>query len=358
MQPITNNWRVTKKELITPNQLWGKLPSTPEGEQNIVRTRLGIIDILKKVDKRFLVIVGPCSIHDPGSMEYAERLFALQKAVEPTMLLVMRVNFEKPRTNIGWKGYINDPDLDCSNNMEKGIINAYRFLRDINDMGIPAATELLHPMIACYIARQYSIYWIGARTVESQTHREQASGVSTPVLMKNSANGTAEEGIEQAINASIATRAKHSFPGIDEDGKPAVVNTDGNPNTGIILRGNSHPNYSLKNIRYASERQLTEGLYQAVAVDCSHRNAVTAIGDKDRNIQLVVGGKVLEYRLQGCTALVGLMLESNILPGSQKFIPGKKDYIPGLSLTDECISWAQTEQFILMSHKQLSKQIH
>jgi 3-deoxy-7-phosphoheptulonate synthase len=307
--------------------------------------RRTIQNIIDKKDRRLMVITGPCSIHDEkAALEYAERLDALKKQVDDTLFLVMRVYFEKPRTNVGWKGLINDPQLDGSCDMMQGLRKARALLLKITEMGIPTATEMLDPFIPQYIAGLVCWAAIGARTTESQTHREMASGLSMPVGFKNCTDG----GLDTAINAMIAAGSPQSFLGIDPHGRSAVVKTTGNPHTHIVLRGGRRPNYDSVSIREAVRLLHDQSLPEAVVVDCSHANS-----RKRYKEQAVVWQDVVNQRINGNDAIIGLMLESHLKEGRQDYT-GEWNTMPyGVSITDACISWQATEQLILSAHAQL-----
>jgi 3-deoxy-7-phosphoheptulonate synthase len=292
-----------------------------------------------------LVITGPCSIHDTGAaLAYAERLKSLSEKVQETLFPVMRVYFEKPRTTVGWKGLINDPYLDGSCDMNEGLRRTRRLLLDIVEMGLPTATEMLDPITPQYIAGLVCWSAIGARTTESQTHREMASGLSMPVGFKNCTDG----GLDNAINAIIAAGSPQSFLGIDPQGRSSVVSTTGNPCTHIVLRGGKRPNYDSVSIREVLEKLAQKGLVGTVMVDCSHANS-----HKRYIEQTVVWKDVLTQRIQGNDAIIGMMLESNLEEGRQDISEDPQALRYGVSVTDACISWETTEQLILDAHRQL-----
>jgi 3-deoxy-7-phosphoheptulonate synthase len=331
--------------LISPDELKDELPITGRATRTVLDGRRTIQNIIDKKDRRLMVITGPCSIHDEkAALEYAERLDALKKQVDDTLFLVMRVYFEKPRTNVGWKGLINDPQLDGSCDMMQGLRKARALLLKITEMGIPTATEMLDPFIPQYIAGLVCWAAIGARTTESQTHREMASGLSMPVGFKNCTDG----GLDTAINAMIAAGSPQSFLGIDPHGRSAVVKTTGNPHTHIVLRGGRRPNYDSVSIREAVRLLHDQSLPEAVVVDCSHANS-----RKRYKEQAVVWQDVVNQRINGNDAIIGLMLESHLKEGRQDYT-GEWNTMPyGVSITDACISWQATEQLILSAHAQL-----
>lgn len=333
--------------LISPAALKEELPITEKSAHTVISSRQTIENIIKKKDRRLLVIAGPCSIHDEkAALEYAERLNRLKDQVENTLFLVMRVYFEKPRTNVGWKGLINDPELDGSCDMTQGLRKARKMLINITEMGLPTATEMLDPITPQYIAGLISWSAIGARTTESQTHREMASGLSMPVGFKNCTDG----GLNTALNAMIAAGSPQSFLGIDPNGQTSIVKTTGNPFTHIVLRGGRRPNYDSVSIREASRLLNEKGLAKAIIIDCSHANS-----HKEYKEQNIVWQDVITQRGNGNDDIIGLMLESHLKEGHQAFKIGRNSLEFGVSITDACISWETTEKLILQAHDQLAK---
>lgn len=335
----TENLRVVSiTQLITPQQLKSDLPLTTGAQTTVVRSRDAVRAILQRRDPRLLVIAGPCSIHDPAAaLDYARRLAALSEEVKERLLIVMRVYFEKPRTTIGWKGFVNDPHLNESFDMEYGLRGARRLMLDITALGLPVATEFLDPIIPQYIADLVSWAAIGARTIESQTHREMTSGLSMPVGMKNPTDGS----VERAIDALIACRTPHSFLGIDQDGHSSIVKTAGNPDTHLVLRGGGgRTNYHADEVAAAADRLRASGLPETIMIDCSHANA-----GKVAARQADVWKSILEQRALSSCPIIGAMLESFIEEGNQP-IGGNLKY--GLSITDPCISWKTTEALLRM----------
>jgi 3-deoxy-7-phosphoheptulonate synthase len=331
--------------LTAPHILKQEIPIRAAANKAVVSGRAHIEAILRKEDRRLLVIVGPCSIHDEvAALEYASRLNRLRNQVAETLYVVMRVYFEKPRTTVGWKGMINDPDLDGTCDITAGLRKARSLLRQINEMGLPAATEMLDSITAQYVADLVSWSAIGARTAESQSHREMASGLSMPVGFKNSTDGN----LSSAINALTAARAPQSFLGIDQDGKTCVVKTGGNPWVHIVLRGGKRPNYDPISLEEARLRLIEKNLPEAIMVDCSHANSM-----KKYQGQAVVWKNVIGQYLSGNEALIGLMLESNLHEGNQKFSGDTASLKFGVSITDECISWETTEQLLLWAHEKI-----
>jgi 3-deoxy-7-phosphoheptulonate synthase len=334
--------------LLSPHELRTHLPSNEAVAATVARSRERIIRILRQEDPRLLVVIGPCSIHDKKSaVEYAERLSILRKEFADRMEIVMRVYFEKPRTTIGWKGLINDPHLDGSQDIETGLKIAREILLEIVSMGLPAATEFLDPVVPQYIADLISWAAIGARTTESQTHREMASGLSMPVGLKNGTDGS----LQTAIDAMGATRHQHSFLGINEDGVTSIVRTTGNPHAHVVLRGGrAKTNYDAESIRAAEEKLISEKLQPVLMVDCSHANS-----EKKFARQEDVWHSVIDQRTEGTRSLIGLMAESHLFEGNQP-IPAKlKDLRYGVSITDSCIGWETTERMLRWANEALEK---
>jgi 3-deoxy-7-phosphoheptulonate synthase len=319
---------------------------TQKATSTVLGSRETVRNILERRDPRLFVIVGPCSIHDvTAAREYAGRLRELSARVESTLFLVMRVYFEKPRTTIGWKGLINDPDMDDSFHIEKGIFLARELLLHVAELGLPAGTEALDPIMPQYLSELITWTAIGARTTESQTHREMASGLSTPVGFKNGTDGS----LSTSINALQSVRRPHHFLGITQQGQSAVFRTRGNLHAHVVLRGGGgRVNYDAVSIAVA-ERELTAaGLPATVVVDCSHGNS-----NKDPNLQPMVAENCVAQITDGNRSIVGLMLESHLRGGNQP-IPkdlGKLEY--GLSVTDPCIDWETTEALLLRLHQSL-----
>jgi 3-deoxy-7-phosphoheptulonate synthase len=327
------------RPLPPPREVKTKLAITPQAEALVVKTRLAIRDLLHGTDKdRLLVIVGPCSIHDPGAaFEYADALKRVADATREHLLIVMRTYFEKPRTTVGWKGLINDPHLNGSCDIAAGFELARTVLLDINARGLPCACELLDPVTPQYIADLLSWVAIGARTTESQTHREMASGLSMPVGFKNGTDG----GLQSAVNAMITARQPHSFVGINADGITSIIKTLGNPDRHVVLRGGGgKTNYGPEEVARATAMVAGEGIARPVMVDCSHDNS-----GKDHQRQGQVARDVARQFAEGQRALLGLMLESNLKPGKQGWQEkGKLAY--GVSITDACLGWEETESLL------------
>jgi 3-deoxy-7-phosphoheptulonate synthase len=334
--------------LLSPRELKAQSPSSDAVAATVARSRERIIRILRQEDPRLLVVIGPCSIHEEKSaLEYAEKLDALRKEFADRMEIVMRVYFEKPRTTIGWKGLINDPHLDGSQDIETGLKIARKLLLEITGMGLPAATEFLDPIVPQYIADLISWAAIGARTTESQTHREMASGLSMPVGLKNSTDGS----FQVAIDAMGATRHPHSFLGINEDGVTSIVRTSGNPHAHMVLRGGrAKTNYDAESIRSAEQKLISEKLPPVLMVDCSHANS-----EKQHARQEDVWHSVIQQRVEGTRSLIGLMVESSINEGNQPIPKNLKELHYGVSVTDSCIGWETTERMLRWGYETLEK---
>ncbi len=334
---LTEDLRITGlKKLISPEKLKEELPLGRELTEKVLSDRETVRRIIQLEDPRMLLVIGPCSIHDPvAALDYAKRLAILAEQVRDRYFIVMRVYFEKPRTTIGWKGFINDPHLDDSCDMEHGLHAARKLMLDIIQLGLPIATEFLDPIVPQYTADLVSWSAIGARTTESQTHREMASGLSMPVGFKNATDGN----IQVAINAIESASIPHSFLGIDQDGHTAVVTTSGNPNTHLVLRGgDKQPNFEMPEVTYAACKLEAAGLKPSLMVDCSHANA-----NKIPRNQIKVWEDILKQRSKGNSPITGAMVESFLEEGNQK-ISGELKY--GLSITDPCIDWDTTERML------------
>jgi 3-deoxy-7-phosphoheptulonate synthase len=334
--------------LLTPRELKAQTPSGDAVDAIVARSRERVIRILRQEDPRLLVVIGPCSIHDEKSaLEYATRLSRLQKEFAGQMEIVMRVYFEKPRTTIGWKGLINDPHLDGSQDIETGLHIARKLLLDITGLGLPTATEFLDPIVPQYIADLVTWAAIGARTTESQTHREMASGLSMPVGLKNGTDGS----LQVAIDAMGAARHPHSFLGINEDGVTSIVRTTGNPHTHVVLRGGrAKTNYDAESIRAAEEKLKLEKLPPVLMVDCSHANS-----EKNFAKQEDVWRSVIQQRIEGTQPLIGLMVESHLHEGNQPIPENLQALRYGVSITDSCIGWETTERMLSWGYEALSK---
>jgi 3-deoxy-7-phosphoheptulonate synthase len=325
--------------LITPRLLKAELALTPKATQTVIRSRQAARDILSGRDKRLLVVVGPCSIHDPAAaLEYARRLKSLREELNDQLLILMRVYFEKPRTTTGWKGLIYDPHMDGSADIACGLRAARKLLLEINSLGVPTGTEMLDPIVPQYTADLVSWVAIGARTTESQTHRQMASGLSMPIGFKNRTDGN----IQVAVDAMESARHPHSFLGIDDEGRIAIVRTSGNTCGHLILRGSrTRPNYDADSIADAGARMTAMGLHPSVMVDCSHGNA-----GKKCQAEETVWYDVLLQRAHGTESMIGMLVESNLVEGSQPIPKDLSALRYGVSVTDECVGWETTERML------------
>ncbi|KOP23919.1 phospho-2-dehydro-3-deoxyheptonate aldolase [Hapalosiphon sp. MRB220] len=332
--------------LLTPNELKSRLPLTDLVQQKILNYRQEIQNILDFKDRRKFIVVGPCSIHDTKvAIEYSHKLKNLAEQVQDKLLLVMRVYFEKPRTTVGWKGLINDPDMDDSFHIEKGLLMARSLLLKIAELGLPVGTEALDPIVPQYISELITWSAIGARTTESQTHREMASGLSMPVGFKNGVDGN----INVALNALQSAQKPHHFLGINHMGQVSIFKTRGNAYGHVILRGGSgKPNYDPTSVKQVEERLKEANLPPRIVIDCSHGNS-----NKDYKLQGFVFENVIQQIVDGNTSIVGMMLESNLYEGNQ-VIPNKEQQLKyGVSVTDGCIGWNETEEIISAAYRQL-----
>jgi 3-deoxy-7-phosphoheptulonate synthase len=332
--------------LMEPGLMKQELGISRAAHATVLSGRDAVEKILLKEDKRLLVIVGPCSIHDEkAAYEYAGKLKNLRDKVREALFVVMRVYFEKPRTSVGWKGLINDPRLDGTCDIPDGLRKAREILLRINEIGVPAATEFLETITPQYVADLVSWACIGARTAESQTHREMASGLSMPVGFKNGTDGK----LSAAINAIVAAKTPQSFLGIDQNGHTCVVKTGGNPWAHIVLRGGQQPNYDPISIERARLKLIEKNLLENIMVDCSHGNSM-----KKFQGQAIVWRNVIDQYIAGNDSLIGLMLESNLFEGNQKFSGDLSALKYGVSITDECISWETTEHLLLSAAEKLA----
>jgi len=332
------NVNVTARTILPPpGQVKADCPLSPALEGFVLRSRRTLQNIIDARDPRLFVVVGPCSIHDPvAAMDYAKRLKSLADAVSDTLFLVMRVYFEKPRTTVGWKGLINDPDMDDSFHIEKGIGVARGLLLDLTRLGLPTATEALDPIMPQYLGDLIAWYAIGARTTESQTHREMASGLSAPVGFKNGTDGS----LTVAINALKSARQPHHFLGINEDGRTAVMQTRGNAYGHVVLRGGAgRPNYDSVSVALCEQELRKAGLPERIVIDCSHGNS-----NKDPSLQPLVARDCIEQVANGNRSIIGLMLESNLEAGNQEIPADRSKLRYGVSVTDGCIDWAATDK--------------
>ncbi len=337
---------LSRNALPSPGSIRSELPLGIDAVRQVVRHRQEIHDIFDGRSKRIMVIVGPCSIHNPASaLVYAEKLKKLSEDVQDRLMLVMRAYFEKPRTTLGWKGMIYDPDLNDAYNIEKGIFVSRKLLLKIVNLGLPVATEMLDPILAQYIADAVSWAAIGARTTEAQTHRQLASGLSMPVGFKNATDGS----VQIAIDAVATARSQHSFIGVMEDGHVGVFRTAGNAYGHVVLRGGPIPNYGSEHIAFVKVAMQKSGLPANIVVDCSHANS-----GKNYEMQHLVFQDVLNQIADGETAIKGVMLESYLLPGKQN-LKLRQMPEPDRSITDGCIGWDETETLIRSAYERFTK---
>jgi 3-deoxy-7-phosphoheptulonate synthase len=333
-------------EIPSPEEVQERLPLTDTAAETILNGRNAIRAILERKDPRLFVVVGPCSIHDPAAaLEYAARLRRLADDVRDTLVLVMRVYFEKPRTSVGWKGFVNDPRMDDSFRIDEGILRARELLMQLAEMGLPTASEALDPICPQYLSELISWYAIGARTTESQTHREMASGLSAPVGFKNGTDG----GLEVAINAIQSAALPHGFLGVNQAGKTSVIRSTGNRHGHLVLRGGGgRPNYDTVSVRLAEGSLERSKLPLSIVIDCSHANSM-----KDHALQPLVFNDCVHQILEGNRSIVGLMLESNLEAGNQPIPHDRSKLRYGVSVTDPCIDWNTTEEVLQRAHRDL-----
>jgi len=324
--------------LISPEALHRQVPTSAGAARTVERGRQAIQAILDHQDPRLLVIAGPCSIHDVASAkEYAQRLKKLHDELSDVLFIVMRVYFEKPRTTVGWKGFVNDSNLNDSFDIEEGLTRARELLVWLGELGLPTATEALDPISPQYLADLFSWSAIGARTTESQTHREMSSGLSTPVGFKNGTDGQ----LDVAINALQSASASHRFLGISPGGQVAIIETAGNRYGHIILRGGKEPNYDSVNVALAEQALEKAGMPKNIIIDCSHANS-----HKKYELQPLVAENVCQQILEGNRSIVGIMLESHLNDGNQKLTSNPAELAYGVSITDACINWETTEKLL------------
>ncbi|MDG0803690.1 3-deoxy-7-phosphoheptulonate synthase [Pectobacterium polaris] len=342
-----NNINISAEQvLITPDELKAKFPLNDAEQRDIAQARATIADIIHGRDDRLLIVCGPCSIHDTdAALEYARRLQSLAAELNDSLYIVMRVYFEKPRTTVGWKGLINDPFMDGSFDVEAGLHIARGLLLELVNMGLPLATEALDPNSPQYLGDLFSWSAIGARTTESQTHREMASGLSMPVGFKNGTDGS----LGTAINAMRAAAMPHRFVGINQTGQVCLLQTQGNIDGHVILRGGKKPNYSAQDVAECEKQMQEAGLRPALMIDCSHGNS-----NKDYRRQPLVVESAIEQIKAGNRSIIGLMLESHLNEGSQSSEQPRSDMRYGVSVTDACISWESTETLLRSVHQDLS----
>ena len=346
MEKVSDLHIASNIALPSPKELRAEIAPTEKQAAFIAETRREIREIIFGEDNRFLVVVGPCSIHDPAAgLEYAAKLAKLAAELKDKLCIIMRVYFEKPRTTVGWKGLIMDPDLDGTCNIPDGLRLARRILRDVIDIGLPTATELLDPITPQYIADLISWSAIGARTTESQTHRQMASGLSMPLGFKNGTFGH----IAPAINAIKAAMQPQTFLGVSDEGIASAVTTRGNPDCHIILRGGEDgPNFGADNVMETRDALIAAGLKPAIMIDASHGNCA-----KDHNRMPDVFREIVRQRAAGDLSVIGAMLESNLVGGNQKFPQPPDKLVRGQSITDACIDWDTTERLLREAAKSI-----
>jgi 3-deoxy-7-phosphoheptulonate synthase len=348
MQKIENSNIASIAPLVCPRDLKKALPLPGDTGRLVLANRQEIRDMVHGVKpERLVVVVGPCSIHDPeAAYEYAERLLRVARATEKHLLVVMRTYFEKPRTVVGWKGLISDPRLDGSCDIPEGLPLARTVLLRIGAMGLPCGTEFLDPIVPQYVSDLVSWAAIGARTIESQTHRQMASGLSMPIGFKNGTDGS----LSDAINGLLSAREPHAFLGIDADGVTSVVKTTGNPDGHLVLRGGrGKSNYHAADIASAADLCAANGIARGVMIDCSHDNS-----GKDHTKQAAIFRQVVEAFRDGQRAILGLMIESNLQPGKQSWAEGK-DLVRGVSITDSCMGWDETESLLFLAAEEVGR---
>ena len=336
------------RPLLSPSEYEKDIPLTHEMADSVKAGRELINDIVNGKDDRFIVIVGPCSIHDTqAATDYAKKLVKLSKVIESKILVVMRVYFEKPRTTLGWKGMVYDPHLNGSFDIEEGLKRARTFLSDITKLGVLSATEFVDPITPQYIADFVSWAAIGARTAESQTHRQMASGLSMAVGIKNGTGGS----VQLAVDAIVAVNSKHAFLGVDSEGTASVVMTSGNPDAHLVLRGGANgPNFDKESVEDSIKKLNGSSVNDRIIIDCSHANC-----QKKFELEPKVFDEVLSQRLSGNKKIVGVMLESNLNSGKQDLdekTPSSLEY--GVSITDPCLGWEETEDMLLDAFRKLS----
>ncbi|OCG65502.1 MULTISPECIES: 3-deoxy-7-phosphoheptulonate synthase [unclassified Gilliamella] len=350
LKDTLNNVRIKDEHmLITPEEIKQLYPLSHDLENQIALSRQTIVDILERRDHRLLIVCGPCSIHDTeAALEYAHKLKKLSDEVKDNLFIVMRVYFEKPRTTVGWKGMINDPHMDSSFDIEHGLKKARKLLLDITKIGLPIATEALDPNTPQYIGDLISWSAIGARTTESQTHREMASGLSMPVGFKNGTDGS----LDVAINAMKSASMAHRFVGINQQGQVTILQTMGNPHGHVILRGGKTPNFDAENVAVCETQMQKAGLLPNLMIDCSHANS-----NKDYRNQPIVADTIIDQIEKGNNSIIGVMIESNLFEGNQPSEQPQENLKYGVSVTDACISWETTEQLLQKMNNRLAKSL-
>jgi 3-deoxy-7-phosphoheptulonate synthase len=347
LEPLIDNVNVESMlEIPSPQEVQERLPLTEAAARTVLAGRGALRAILERQDPRLFVVVGPCSIHDPdAALEYAHRLGRLAREVRETLVLVMRVYFEKPRTATGWKGFVNDPRMDDSFRIDEGLGRARSLLMELAELGLPGGSEALDPICPQYLAELIAWYAIGARTTESQTHREMASGLSAPVGFKNGTDG----GLEVAVNAIRSAALPHGFLGVNGSGRTSVIRSRGNRYGHLVLRGGGgRPNYDTVSVRLAEQALERAGLPLNIVVDCSHANSM-----RDYALQPLVFNDCVHQILEGNRSIVGLMLESNLEAGSQAIPEDRSRLRYGVSVTDGCIGWSTTEEVLRRADRAL-----
>ena len=339
---------VSQEILITPEHLQQQLPLSAAASETVTQGRANVRDILDRKDPRLIVVVGPCSIHDPeAAIDYAKRLKVLAEKVQDTLCIVMRVYFEKPRTTVGWKGLINDPNMNDSFKIQDGLQIGRKLLLNIAEIGLPAATEALDPISPQYLHDLISWSAIGARTTESQTHREMASGLSSAVGFKNGTDG----GLTVVTNALQSVSNPHRFLGINKDGRVAVIHTRGNAYGHVVLRGgDGKPNYDSVSVSVCEDALAKANIPANIMIDCSHANS-----NKKHDLQPLVLNDVVNQICEGNSSIIGLMIESNLSAGNQKIPSDLSELQYGVSVTDACIDWDTTERCLLEAHDKLKE---
>jgi 3-deoxy-7-phosphoheptulonate synthase len=347
IEPLDNVNVSGMEEMPTPEAVKALVPLSPKAAETVSHGRATVRNILDRKDPRLFVVLGPCSIHDPqAALDYAGRLVRLAERVQDTLYVIMRVYFEKPRTSTGWKGFINDPHMDDSFRIDEGIVRARQLLAQFAELGLPAGSEALDPLSPQYLSDLIAWYAIGARTTESQTHREMASGLSAPVGFKNGTDG----GLDVAVNAIRSASQPHSFLGINQLGRPVIVRTTGNGYGHLVLRGGGgRPNYDTVSVRLAEGALAKAKLRANIVVDCSHANSL-----KDHTLQPLVFHDCSHQIQEGNASIVGLMVESNLGAGSQPIPDDLSELRYGVSVTDPCVDWATTEETLLRARDELA----
>ncbi len=341
---------MSNNALVRPSELEARIPLTTRAEEVVLESRRQLENVLNGEDERFAVIVGPCSIHDhSGALDYAARLKPLADRLSDRIMIVMRVYFEKPRTTVGWKGLIYDPNLNDTYQIEDGLHRARKLLMEIAETGLSSATEFLDPIVPQYVADLVTWAAIGARTTESQIHRQMASGLSMPVGFKNGTDGDPQT----AVDALVAAGTPQAFLGIDHDGQASIVETRGNPNCHLVMRGGrSGTNFDARSISAAADALRKSGAPSPIVVDCSHGNS-----NKDHTRQHIAFRDVLQQRMAGNSDLIGVMLESNIHPGAQKLGGDPSDLEYGISITDSCIGWDETVDLLEWAYEAIGSEV-